>query len=580
MTYQPRGTQIDVINSTAPVLMVLGGAGTGKTTTAVAAARTHLETEDRKWREARQAAMMLGHRTQLPAQQRALFLSFSRTAVAQILDRAGAVIGPFGQRLDVATFDGFAWRIINSFGAHHGYPPPQTVLSRANSRVPGAPPGLTYDHLIPAALSLLAIPKVAEHYNNRYSIIICDEFQDTDTEEWTFLQTVAPSARRILLGDVNQCIYRGFKPGVDPATRIAAALAMPGAVQIHLPPASHRDPTGILPAAAEAARQRHFMDPAIRAAARAGRLTITRINDGIGHAQVIDLARSARRRRHTVSIFTHTIAATTELSDALTVAGLSHEQVGFGEAYGEALSAQLALIQFALGDTTAPVRRSLAVYIAATQGGRETAPPPPLAQQMIQQGINHTLDRALERLAADLLSVGGDSPDLDQLTAIVTEAYARIGTHRGQQTWTQAAQRTRSAVRLFGEDHNITAITAELMRARDETLVGNLAARRHAVQVMNLHQTKGRESDTTILLLRPDEFHGHEHEPFPDGSRLLYVVMTRARHVAHLVVPSNPHPLWQPLVTACEEAQQPPGPGPHLPSSRSQASTPALNRSD
>jgi DNA helicase-2/ATP-dependent DNA helicase PcrA len=69
---------------------------------------------------------------------------------------------------------------------------------------------------------------------------------------------------------------------------------------------------------------------------------------------------------------------------------------------------------------------------------------------------------------------------------------------------------------------------------------------------MNLHQTKGREADTTILLLGPSEFYGYEQEPYPSGSRLLYVVMTRARQRAHLVVPNATHPLWKPLVDACE----------------------------
>jgi len=77
--------------------------------------------------------MVSGKRTRLPAAQQALFLSFSRTAVAQIIDRAGAVIGPFGPRLEVATFHGFAWRIITSFGARHGFPPPQSVLSAASN---------------------------------------------------------------------------------------------------------------------------------------------------------------------------------------------------------------------------------------------------------------------------------------------------------------------------------------------------------------------------------------------------------------------------------------------------------------
>ncbi|MFI5690060.1 ATP-binding domain-containing protein [Streptomyces sp. NPDC051636] len=70
---------------------------------------------------------------------------------------------------------------------------------------------------------------------------------------------------------------------------------------------------------------------------------------------------------------------------------------------------------------------------------------------------------------------------------------------------------------------------------------------------MNLHQAKGREADTTILLLGNNEFHSSEAEPYPTGSKLLYVVMTRARKKAHLVVPDLVHGLWEPLVTALRQ---------------------------
>ncbi|WP_254642995.1 UvrD-helicase domain-containing protein [Streptomyces sp. BV333] len=492
---------------------------------------------------ARRAAARHGVRTRLPAPERALFLSFSRTAVAQIIDRAAAVIGPFRPRLEVSTFHGFAWRVIRSFGPHHGYPPPQTVLSKATSLVAGAPPGLTYDELIPAATGLLAIPKVQAHYRGRYGIVICDEFQDTDASEWDFLQLIAPPARRILLGDANQCIYT-FKKGVDATTRIGTAMALPGAVEVPLPPASFRDPSGMLPAAAEAARRRDFDDPAIRAASDAGRLSITRIEDEIGHRHVLELARQARSQGDTVSIFTHTNAATTELSDALTADGLAHEQVGFTEAYGEALPAQLAMVQFALGDSSAPVLRSLAVYVSATQGGNKM---PPLARQMLNPSDNPVLNRAFRRLAKDLRAAAGHP---DQLANVVENAYRRIGTHRGQETWIQAAKLTRTTLRSLGDELDIEAATDRLLRARDEILVGSHTTRRFPIQVMNLHQTKGREADTTILLLGSEEFYGYEGEPFPNGSKLLYVVMTRARKHAHLVVPEQSHPLWAPLVAA------------------------------
>ncbi|MFI7019934.1 UvrD-helicase domain-containing protein [Streptomyces sp. NPDC050164] len=403
---------------------------------------------------------------------------------------------------------------------------------------------------MPAARRLLALDKVRDHYAGRYTLVICDEFQDTDATEWSFLQQIAPAARRILLGDVNQSIYEGsFKPGVNPAARIADALALPGARRIDLEAASYRDPSGVLPAAAEAARQRRFTDPALRMAAQQGRLAVTRITDDTDYAQVMELARATRQKKHTVSIFTHTNIATTSLSDALTAAGLVHEQVGFPEAHAEALSAQLALIQYALGQKRTQVRRALAVFVTACLRGGGL---PALAAQMLDKS-NAALERALRALAQDLRSAGtGPNADIDRLTDIVTGAYARIGTFRGQEAWRQAAPTTRRALRLLKQDQSITAVAEELHRARDETLVGDTRQGPRPVQVMNLHQTKGREADTTILLLADGEWYGHEGEPFPIGSRLLYVAMTRARHPAHLVVSANAHSLWAPLITSLE----------------------------
>jgi len=66
--FRPVPTQQEVCDSEAPTLLVLGGAGTGKTATAAAAARAHL----------------LRRNAVAPAgapRDRVLFLMFSRTAV-------------------------------------------------------------------------------------------------------------------------------------------------------------------------------------------------------------------------------------------------------------------------------------------------------------------------------------------------------------------------------------------------------------------------------------------------------------------------------------------------------------------
>lgn len=544
MIYSAVGTQNDVITTTAPVAVVLGGAGTGKTTTAAAAGAAHLRAADTVRDRQRRTAIVDGDVTALPPRARALFLSFSRTAVAQVVDRAAGVVGTLLDRIDVVTFDGFAWRVVNDFGAGYGFPPPLRILSEAERKVPGAPNGLRYADLIPTALTILGNSAVADHYAQRYSLVICDEFQDTDDEEWQFLQTVAPGARRILLGDVNQCIYAEMK-WIDPDVRIADALALPGTVRIELPPTSHRDPSGVLPAAADAARERRFDDDALLHAVTAGRLVVSRLEAGDQHARVVELVQTERAMGRTVSVFTHSNAATAELSDALTAATVRHEQVGLSEAFGEALNAQVALLRYALAGT--PGRRELAVFVASNY--RKDAP---LVGQIVARS-NPAFEHALQAVINDL-QAAANPLDVDQLADVIAGAYARLGTHRGQQTWTEAARRARAAMRKLAEGEPLAAVEEELDRARHRALLGDAGLRPHPVQVMNLHQTKGREADSTILLLQSGEYHGNERSPYPKLSRLLYVVLTRARKCAHILVPDDVHPLWRPLIDACEGA--------------------------
>ena len=551
MTYQPTPLQQAVIDSTAPVTVVLAGAGTGKTSTAAAATGKFLHSCDTERAGQRRSAILAGRRTRLPPQGRVLFMSFSRTAVAQVIDRAGGVIGTYLPRIDVSTFHGMAWRVINNFGQRHGFPAPQTVLSAAEAKVPGGPAGLTYAQLLPAATTLLRIPEIAAHYAARYRLVICDEFQDTDDTEWEFLQLIAPEARRIFLGDLNQAIYEDMKK-TNPAHRVELAKSLPGAITLPLPAASHRDPTGVLPAAADAARQRQFDHPAIHKAVAEGRLTVTRSTPADVYEHVVTLTRAARARQHTVNIFTHTMAATSILSDLLVQQRIAHEQVGFTEATAEAIAAQHALLQHGLKINDANVRRALAVYIAANtrvKGGGLA----PLATQMLNKK-NPALEARLLPLARELRRAGtaADGPDYAELAEIIAGAYSRVGMSQGEETWARAMPQTRAAIGQLAAGAAFDDVSAALKAARNGALVGAGSQRPRPIQVMNLHQTKGREADTTILLLQDDEYHGKEGDPFPAGSKLLYVVMTRARHQAHIIVPATTHPLWRPLVEACE----------------------------
>ncbi len=551
MRYEPSAEQQAVITTEAPVAVVIGGAGTGKTTTAAAAAGRRLADRDQQRAETRVQASP-GIAPALPPMKRVLFVSFSRTAVSQILDRATGVLGPRQNLIDVVTFHGLAWRILNDFGRFYGHPHPLRVQSSAETSLSVTFPGVTYDELIPSATALLRIPAVADYYERRYGTIICDEFQDTSDAEWALIQTIAPRAQRILLGDPNQCIYAGMK-SIDPHVRVAEALALPGAVQFILPRLSHRDPTGVLPAAALAAMERRFDDPSIAHAVETGRIVLHEVPDGELAAGVATVVANETGAQKSVSIFTHTHAATAELSTKLTAAGVFHEQVGFTEAFGDALQAQFATLRWALLEE-AGARVALAVYVRSiSRGNREKK----VAEAIVRKSMP-TFETKLKALASQLHAAAGPPPDYDALLVPLAGLHQRLGLPRGEDTWRHANRQLRRALRVLEAGGTVSAIAQEVEDLRVTTLVGARALRPKPVQVMNLHQTKGREADATVLMLQPDEYHGRESEPYPMGSRLLYVCLTRARERAHIVLPAdsgNVHGLWAPFINACVAAE-------------------------
>lgn len=551
MIYEPGREQQAIIDADAQVVVVIGGAGSGKTTTAAAAAHRRVEATLDERRHLR-AEGAVGNPPVLPPRQRVLLVSFSKTAVSQILDRSADVLGPHQGMLDVVTFHGMAWRILSQFGRFYGHPHPFRVQSAAEAAISVEFPGATYSELLPAATQLLGIPTVRDYYDRRYAAVMCDEFQDTSDDEWAFIQAIAPSAQRILLGDPNQCIYAGMKH-IDPHARVTEACALPGARRIDLPPLSHRDPSGILPAAALAAMNRTFDHPAIAEAVRSRRIVLHHVPTVDLAAGVASVIADERATQKTVSAFTHTHAATAELASHLTRAKIQHEQVGFTEALGDGLQVQFSFLRWALDGTPGP-RAALAVYARSISRGQERR----ISEAIIAKSLPR-LETELKAWAAGLRAAAQVAePDYDDLLDRLESLHQHLGFPRGLDIWRAANNRLRRAVQKLRRGGTLEALARHVEEERASTLVGALVPRAKPVQVMNLHQTKGREADATALLLQPDEFHGYEPEPYPTGSRLLYVCLTRARERAHIVVPDDTrtlHGLWAPFISACVAAE-------------------------
>src|SRR5690606_10860461 len=165
--------------------------------------------------------------------QKVLFLSFARPTVARIIEEAAELISQEVLRLlEVNTYHGFAWSILRS----HGYllntaraitllPPPEAAAHFADVdagareqeilRLFEQEGRLHFDLFARLVAQLFQrSARLAAIYCDAYPMVILDEFQDTNADEWAMIRQLGQQSRLIALGDPDQRIYE-FR-GADP----------------------------------------------------------------------------------------------------------------------------------------------------------------------------------------------------------------------------------------------------------------------------------------------------------------------------------------------------------------------------
>lgn len=521
--------QREVVDATDATMLVTGGAGTGKTTVALWAARVELERPGNE-------------------RKRALFLTFSRTAVDQIITRSRSVVAPVEQRIEVSTFHSFAYRLVRRFGHLAGLTDRNpAVQSASQAKLLGkSSDRLVYDDLAPLARRVMDHPRVAALLEQRWGMVICDEFQDTGDSQWTLLERLSLHARLLLLGDEHQLIYGFLAPnGVTPARMDDTKAWVDRAIELE--PASHRDPSGAMPALGTAVRQRQFNDPAVLKAITDGRL---HIRDGVDDDSVVavigaTLDAAWARGCRTFGVFAHTNQSVAELSFRLNDAGIDHYLVGLPDAEADALTAMLALTQYAYGEVDwATVRVAFATYLTACSRGAA----PALARAL---AAGNPLPTVLQERVDDLQAAAttAAATSLPYVADVAATAWALLGITDSEAPWKRTAPSFKALARHSAREP--ATQSANLVNAINQLRVGamfeNHRRRLPAVQVMNLHQTKGREVDAVVVLCGDNDFHGKEDEPFVEGSRLLYVILTRARTEVTVILGHDPHPLVAPF---------------------------------
>lgn len=222
-------------------VVVTGGPGCGKTTVALRKALLRIQT-----------GMNPG--------EKVLFLSFSRAAVARIVESARRDLPPMArQYLDIQTFHSFFWALVRGHGYLLGAPKRIRLLAPHDERalrkgVKDYDPHwdaecerlfndegvLAFDLFAQKALALFRSPAIRALIAERYPLIIVDEAQDTGTDQWGCVAALADLTQLVCLADLDQQIYE-FRRDVSPE-RLTHILEVLKPIEINLGGQNNRSP--------------------------------------------------------------------------------------------------------------------------------------------------------------------------------------------------------------------------------------------------------------------------------------------------------------------------------------------------
>ncbi|MFF8531718.1 UvrD-helicase domain-containing protein [Streptomyces sp. SAS_267] len=553
-------------------VLIEGGPGCGKTTIALLKALESLDG--------------------LESEQRVLFLSFSRAAVRQITDRMSGLFSRSARRrLEVRTFHAFFLELVRSHGRLlTGRPssfitPDRERELRADfggdkdawqaevRRMASEEGRYVFDLLADTSATLLERSTAVRHlYSGIYPLVIVDEFQDTNIDQWRAVKALSRASTVICLADPDQRIF-GHLPGVD-EERIAHAIAHLEPARFDLSKDNHRSPEGGLLNYANAVLRNtpSAVPDSVKTLTYAQRWGAVPVE--IRTHQAVIAARSHLQallgRDPTLAVLAATNSLVGRVSEKISVENVTargvlpavdhdlHWDPELAAAAGFVVASMLEWPALPRHEAATKTLRAAADYYRTkftrgTTGARDKI-------QTIERAITALTDGKPVRAKAAQVLLSAYDRGLDlvgQPVADWQEARARL---QGAAELDEMFKQVRM-LRLLNATDTLALTLTEIWDGAAAYTDAAAAVRRAlahdqlaapdqntaTISLMSMHRSKGKEFDGVVIV--EGAYHSRLLDPEWDAERiranrrLLRVAITRARHLVVFVRPEDGLPL-------------------------------------
>lgn len=552
-------------------LLVSGGPGAGKTTIALLKAQAILP--------------------QLTAGQQVLFLSFSRAAVRAVVTRCKAILSAAERsQIEVQTYHSFCLELLKAHGRLlTGRPPSirypdEDRLQKAAfagdwpaeaARLAREASTYGFDQFAGFAATLVdGCAAVRGLLGRKYPMIIVDEFQDTDDDQWRLVAALSQVATIFCLADPDQSIFQ-YDTKVDPK-RIEKAVAFLNPTLVDLAGDNHRSPnSGILKFADAVLSNTALPKPCPEVTQHAYPPRMFPATTHAGVVWMFSQLASKGVENPSVAVLCRSNALVSDISAALSqenvYSGRTYKPVAHEVVWDAELSAASAVVLASILEwpTLSPVEAGAATMRAAAAYCRlKDAVKTSQSAQAAAAGFAGAAQAALEGkalrnkygkeiAAAALIGVElrGD-PVADWRAAravlagipVLADVLKQVRLVRLFRA-TDALGQGLAAMWVGTGAYKGAAVFVKKTLDQERLISAELEPQ--GCVVMNIHKSKGKEFDGVVLVEGQFKSHFFDEKgdppPSPHARRLLRVAITRARTRVAIIRSQGAAP---PLVTA------------------------------